>query len=52
MDLDNAMIDFILLWVLGIADVVMLSLLGYGLYLFRKSTYDFEKRISNQFKRK
>lgn len=52
MDIDNIMIDFVLVWVLGITDVVMLSLLGYGVYLFRKNTYDFEKQIANQLKRK
>lgn len=30
---------------LAVVDVIVLGFLAYSIYLFRKSTYDFEKRI-------
>lgn len=50
MDIKIEIIYLIVTWILAFADVVLLSIICYGIYLFRKSTYDFEKRFINQNK--
>jgi len=50
MDINYEMLDWILVWVLGIADVVLLSFVFYSIYLFRKDTYNIEKYINKNLK--
>jgi len=52
MDINIEITYLIVTWFLAIVDVVLFSIICYSIYLFRKSTYDFEKRFNNQNKTK
>jgi hypothetical protein len=52
MDIKNEIFYWILVWILALADFIMLIVLVYSVYLFRKSTYDFEQEIKNSLKHK
>lgn len=48
MDITNEMLELMVIVILAIADVVLLSIVGYSIYLFRKDTYNLEKLLRNQ----
>lgn len=47
MDINTEMTDLIFIWIFGLADVVLIAIVGYGIYLFRKSICEFENRNTN-----
>lgn len=48
MDISEETMWLILVWILAIADILIFAIVAYSIYLFRKSTYDFEKQIRDQ----
>lgn len=52
MDIDIILNSQITVWILAVADVVLLSIVFYSIYLFRKETYNIEKYIKKNLKHK
>lgn len=48
--IDEIMSSEITFWILVVADVILVTVAFYAIFLFRKDVYDFEKKYKNQFK--
>lgn len=49
MDIAIIMNSEITFWFLLVADVVLLAIVFYSVFLFRKETYDLEKQLRDQY---